>query len=171
MHDNLLMIFTGILAVAVLVQTIVIVFIQKSISQLNIRMDSLGHDLLRNVEVVSEKVSEGLTAVRSVADDLKPITQKLASTVEIVHHRVKEADAFLAEATSTARLEILRIQDTIHDASRQAQETIDLLRNGILAPLSEINAIARAIRVAVDVLFRRRRAPSETSALDEEMFI
>jgi hypothetical protein len=168
---TLLMIFSGILAVAVLMQSIVFLLIYKSIRQLTVRIDNMGIDLLRNVETVSEKVNEGLTTVRNVAEDLKQITSKLTGTAEIVHKRVKEVDAFLAEATSTARLEILRIQDTVHDASRRIQETIDLLRNGIQAPLNEINAFTRAIRVAMDVLFRRRRGPSGASALDEEMFI
>ena len=171
MDNTLLMIFTGVLALAVLLQSIVFFLIHRSIRQLNVRTDSLGKDLLRNAEMVSAKVNEGVGAIKAVAEDVKPITTTLVDTVHIVHRRVQEVDAFISETTGTARLEILRIQETIHDASRRAQETIDLLRSGILAPLQEINAITRAIRVAVDVLFRRRRNPSEISAQDEEMFI
>jgi hypothetical protein len=171
MHDTLLMIFTGVLAVAVLVQGIVLFFIYRSIRQLAIRMDSLGNDLLRNAEVVTEKVNEGLTVIKDVAQDLKPISEKLADTTEIVHKRVKDIDGLLAEITSSARLEILRVQETFHDASCRIQETIDILRNSIVAPLNEINAISRAIRVAIDVLFGRRKGPSGTAGPDEEMFI
>jgi hypothetical protein len=170
MHDTLLMIFTGVLAVAVLVQGIVLFFIYRSIRQLAIRMDSLGNDLLRNAEVVTEKVNEGLTVIRDVAQDLKPITEKLADATDIVHKRVIDIDGFLEDITGSARLEILRVQETFHDASCQIQETIDILRNSIVAPINEINAISRAIRVAIDVLFRRRKGRSETG-LDEEMFI
>jgi hypothetical protein len=171
MHDTLLMIFTGVLTVAVLIQSIVIFFIYKSIRQLTDRMDGLSRDLLKHVEIISEKVNEGLAVVKSVGQDLKPITEKLADATDIVHTRVKEIDVFLAEITGSARLEILRVQETFHDASRRIQETIELLRSGILTPLNEINAISRAIRVAIDVLFRRRKSPSEASGLDEEMFI
>jgi hypothetical protein len=170
MHDTMLMIFTGVLAAAVLIQGVVFFLIYKSIRQLTVRMDSLGKDLLRNAEVVTEKVNEGLTVVKGVAQDLKPITEKLADTTEIVHNRVKEIDGLLAEITGSTRLEILRVQETFHDASRRIQETIDILRNSIVAPLNEINAISRAIRVAIDVLFRRRKGRSE-AGLDEEMFI
>jgi hypothetical protein len=168
---TLLMIFTGVLALAVLIQGIVFFLIYKSIRQLTVRIDSLGDVLLRNAEVVSEKVNEGLTIVKDVAQDLKPITEKLVDATEIVYKRVKEIDGFLAEITGSTRLEILRVQETFHDASRRIQETIDILRNGIVAPLNEINAISRAIRVAIDVLFRRRKGPSEAAGLDEEMFI
>ena len=171
MHDTLLMVFTGILAVAVLLQTFLFFGIYRSIRQMTVWMDGMGKDLLRNVEVISAKVDEGLTTIKGVAEGFKPIKEKLADTTDIIHRRVTELDIFLGEATDTARLEILRIQDTIRTASNRTQETIEILRNSILAPLNEINAITRAIRVGFDVLFHRRRNLSDSSAQDEEMFI
>jgi hypothetical protein len=134
-------------------------------------MDGWGRDLLRNAEIISSKVEEGLTTLKSTAESLKPITQNLVGTTQIVHNRVLDIDDFLAEATGTARLELARIRDTIQLASNRAEEAIGILRDNVLAPVNEINAIARAIRVGVDVLFRRRRNPSNASAQDEEMFI
>jgi hypothetical protein len=170
MHDTLLMIFTGILAIAILIQSIILFFIYKFIRQLAVRIDGLGNDLIRNAEVVTEKVNEGLVIIKDVVQDLKLITEKFADATDIVHKRVKDIDGLLEEITGSARLEILRVQETFHDASRRIQETIDILRNSIVAPLNEINAISRAIRVAIDVLFRRRKGRSE-AGLDEEMFI
>jgi hypothetical protein len=34
-----------------------------------------------------------------------------------------------------------------------------------------VNAVVRAVRIGMDVLFRRRRNPSSISAQDDEMFI
>lgn len=171
MHDTLLTIFTGVLAVAVLIQTFLFFGIYRSIRRLTSWMDGLSKDLLRNVEVISGKVDEGLATIKGIAEGIKPIREKLAATTDIVHKRVTELDAFLAEATSTARLEILRVQDTIHSATQKMEQTLELLRHGIVTPLNEINAISRAIRVGLDVLFRRRKNPSSTSPQDEEMFI
>jgi hypothetical protein len=171
MNDTWLMIFTGVLAIAVLIQGIVLFLIYKTIRHLTGRMDILGKDLLRNAEVVTEKVNEGLTVIKDVAQDLKPITEKLGDATDIVHKRVKDIDGLLEEITGSARLEILRIQETFRDASCRIQDTIDILRNSIVAPINEINAISRAIRVAIDVLFRRRKGPSGTAGPDEEMFI
>jgi hypothetical protein len=171
MHDTLLMIFTGVLAVAVLMQSLLFFGIYRSVRKMTVWMDSLGKDLLRNVEAVSAKVDDGLTTIKGIAEGLKPIAEKLTDATEIVYKRIAELDNFLAEATSTARLEILRIQDTIQIASRRTQETIDVLLKSILAPLNELNAVTRAIRIGLDVLFRRRKNPSDTSAQDEAMFI
>ena len=171
MHDTLLTIFTGILAIAVLIQTLLFFGIYRSIRQLTSWMDGFSKDVLKNVEIISGKVDEGLATIKGIAESLQPIREKLAATTDIVHKRVTELDAFLAEATSTARLEILRVQDVIQSASKKVEQTLELLRRGVVNPLTEINAISRAIRIGLDVLFRRRKNPSSTSPQDEEMFI
>ena len=171
MHDTLLTIFTGVLALAVLIQTLLFFGIYRTIRQLTSKMDGLGKDLIKNVEAISGKVEEGLATIKGIAEGIKPIRDRVAATTDIVHRRVMELDAFLDEATRTARLEILRVQDMIEQASQKVEETLELLRRGILTPLNEINAISRAIRVGIDVLFRRRKGPSSTSPQDEEMFI
>jgi len=169
MHDTLLTVFTGVVALAVVVQTVLFFGMYKAIRQMSSQLDGLSKDLLRNISAVSAKVEEGLSTVKDFVDSLKPIRNKLADTTEIIHDRIAELDAFLAETASTARLEILKIQDTIQSASQKAEETIELLRRKLLAPFNEISAISRAIGVATDILFRRRRNPG--SAQDEEMFI
>ncbi len=169
-NDTLLMVFTGVLALAVAIQTFLFFGIFKAIRQMTAYLDVLGKDLLRNVEVISTKVDEGLTTIKGVAEGLKPIRDKLAVTTDVIHNRVTELDAFLAETASAFRQEILRIQDTIKSTTQKAEQTMDLLQKSLLGPLNEVSAITRAIRVMVDVLFRRRRT-SSGSTQDEEMFI
>jgi methyl-accepting chemotaxis protein len=171
MQDTLLMVFTGVLAVAVLLQSLLFLGMYKSVSQLSALVERLFGDVLKNSEDVTTKVEEGLSAINSIANGLKPITENVANTTRIIQQRVIELDAFLAETTKTAQSEILRIQDTIQFAISRAQETVELLHTSILAPINEINAISRALRVGLDVLFRRRKTPSGSSAQDEEMFI
>lgn len=171
MQDKMLTIFTGVLAAALLVQSLVFIGIYKSIRQLAANLDRLGKDLLREVESVSKKVDEGLTSIKAMGEGLKPIKDRLSETTSIVYKRVAELDVFLAEVTHSARLGMLRIQDTIDSATRRTEETLRILHNSILAPLNEITAITQGVRAGLDILFRRRRNPSSTSLQDEEMFI
>jgi hypothetical protein len=170
LQDTLLMVFTGVLAVAVIIQCLSIFGIYRSIRKMSIWMDDLGKDLFRNIENLSSKVDESLNAIKGIAQGLKPIQDNLTVTTAIIHNRVVDIDAFLGEVTGIARTEILRIQDAIDAASSRAQETMELLHNSILTPLNEINAFARAIRIGIDILFRKRKGISNT-AQDEEMFI
>jgi methyl-accepting chemotaxis protein len=171
MHDTMLTVFTGVLAAVLLVQSLVFIGIYKSIRQLAANLDRLGKDLLREIEGVSKKVDEGLTTIKAMGEGLKPIKDKLSETTSIVYNRVADLDLFLAEVTRSARLGMLRIQDTIDSASRRAEETLKILHDNILAPLNEITAITQGVRAGLNILFRRRRNPSSTSLQDEEMFI
>jgi ABC-type transporter Mla subunit MlaD len=169
MNDTLLMVFTGILAFAVLMQTILFFGMYRAIRQMSAYLNGLGKDLRKNAELISAKVDEGVTAIKGLAEGFKPIRDKLADSTEIIHYRITELDAFLAETTATARQEIRHIQDTFQAASQKVEQTLETLRQSLLGPLKEISAVTRAVRVAMDVLFRRRRNPS--SSQDDEMFI
>jgi methyl-accepting chemotaxis protein len=169
MHDTLLMVFAGILAVMVVLQTIVFFGIYQAIRHMSAAVDRMGKDLLGHIQVVSGKVDEGVRAIKGISEGFKPIRDKLEDTTDIIRNRVSELDGFIAEIANTARLEVLRIQDIVQSVSEKVEETLELLRKGILAPLNEINAISRAVRIAMDVLFRRQKKPG--SVQDEEMFI
>ncbi|MBN1567281.1 MAG: hypothetical protein JXA73_05515 [Acidobacteria bacterium] len=171
MQDILLTVFTGVLTLAVALQTFLFFGIYKAIRRISNEMDDWRKELLRNIQTISSRVDEALKTINSTAESIKPITQNLVGATRIVHNRVVDIDSFLAEITGTARQEMAHIQDTIRLASRRAEEAIEMLRENVLAPVSEITAVVRAIRVGLDVLFRRRRNPSNSSAQDEEMFI
>lgn len=171
MHDTLLVVFTGILAFAVLMQSVLFFLMYKSIRQLTVQIDSLGKDLLKHIGRVSAKVEETLTTIIGVAEVVKPVAQKLAESADIVHSRIVDIDNFLGEVTDKARLEIAGLQDALHEATQRAQDAIGTLRDNLVAPINKLNAITRAVRVAMDVLFRQRKSPSRLSAQDDEMFI
>ena len=171
MQETLLIVFIGVLSIAFLLQSLLFFGMYRSIRRIAERMDDLGKDLFRHVDAISSKVEEALTTIKSAAENLKPITQNLVGTTQIVHRRVVELDDFLAEATRIGRQEIARIQRTIQFASRRTEETVEILQNTVLTPISEIGAVVQALKVGLNVLFRRRRNPSNTSAHDEEMFI
>ena len=75
--NTILAIFTGILAIAVLLQTILFFGIYRAIRELAGRMDGLSKDLLREIAAISSKVNEGVETIKEAGRGLKPITEKL----------------------------------------------------------------------------------------------
>lgn len=171
MHETLLVVFTGILAFAVLVQSILFFLLYKRISQLTVQIDELGKELLRHVGRVSAKIEDTLAAITSVAEAVKPVVQKLNESAVIVHERILDLNDFLGEVTDKARLEITELQEAVHDALQRAQEVISILRDNLLAPIHKINAITRAVRAAMDMLFRKRNKPSSSSSVENDLFL
>ena len=170
-QEILLAIFTGILAIAVLVQTFVFLRIFLTIRQLTNRVDGLSKDLMKNVEVVTGKAEETLTTIRDIGNEFRPVKDKIVDAAEIVHERIVRVDEFLEETTNTARMEVQSMKDRIELATNRTEELLKMMHDRILAPVNEIYALTRGIRAGFDILFRRRRNASAEPPQDEEMFI
>jgi len=171
MHDTLLTVFTGILALAVLIQCLVFIGIYLSIRKLSHLMESLSADLLRQTENLSAKADQVLTVVKGIAVGMKTVTDKLSDASAIINKTIRGLDAFISESTDTARLEVLRVQDVIDTASRRVDQMFELLHKSVVTPISEVSAVGRALQVAFRMFFHKKKAPSHASLQDEEMFI
>jgi hypothetical protein len=171
MQETLLTVFTGIVAVALLLQSLAFVGMYKSVRSIASRLDKLSDDLTANANALGRKADDLMSTVKLLAEGLKSIQEEVNETVVVVRNRIVELDKFLGETTDTARLQVLRIQDVIDTAARRVEETYNVMQNSVLAPVNEMNAIARGIRVGLDVLLQRRKMPAGLSNQDEEMFI
>jgi hypothetical protein len=171
-QEILLAIFTGILAVAVLMQTLIFFGMYRVIRRASDRLDGVSRDLLRNVDKVTAKAEEALTTVKDIGDGLVPVKDKMVDAAGIVHQRVVSLDEFLEETTNTARLEVTRIKGRIESAADRTEELLDMMHERILGPVNEVVAITRGIRAGLNFFFRKRRNSSDEIPQDEdEMFV
>ncbi len=167
----LLAFFTGIVAVALLLQSLALLGLHRSVKSITLRMDGLSRDLQKTIESLSGKVEELMSSIQAVAERTRALQDSVASTVTTVNKGVVNAEALIEEASSAARLQIIRIQDIFDTASRRIEESFDILNKGVLKPASEIGAIVAGIRAGLDILLRGSKNPSKRSHQDEEMFI
>jgi hypothetical protein len=167
----LIAVFTGIAAVALLLQSIAFLAIARSMRNISTRVDRLGTDVSNAIGTVSAKADEFLTILKGMADKIYALENNLTATSAVIQKRVVELDSFLEETTNAARLQVLRVQAVVENISSKVEETFDLLHQRVLAPINEITAIIRGIRVALDFLQRHRKPPARTSHQDDEMFI
>jgi ABC-type transporter Mla subunit MlaD len=134
-------------------------------------MDKMSADLLKTADSLSGHMNELLATVKDFTDRFREMQNNLTATSETVQRRVAELDAFLGETTDSARLQVARIQQTVDNATRRVEDTLDVLHRRALAPINELNAVITGIRVGLDVLTGRRKRPVNPSRQDEEMFI
>lgn len=184
-QEILLAVFTGILAVAVLMQTLIFFGVYKTFRRLVDRIDGISKDLVKNVGEVSAKAKETLATIEDIGNGLMPVKDKMVDVADILHQRVAKVDGFLEETTNAARTEVDNIKAKIETAANRAEELLDTIHEGILVPINEITAVTRGIRAGFNFLFRRRRNPPQEERPpqdvrqsepvqqdeDEEMFI
>ena len=157
MTDTLLVVFTGVLALAALTQCAVLIA-----ALLNLQ--KLTKDLLPQIQKLIEKTDAVFTDIGDITEGIKPAAHKLASSAEIIHSRVVDVDGFVGEVVEKSRREIAEIGDTVHNVTRRTLDAIDLLNENVLMPVNRINAFAKAVRVGVGVLFRRRKNSNRSVA-------
>jgi len=171
-QDILLTIFTGILAVVVLVQTLIFFGIFRTIRQFTAKMESLNEELIRHIGGVSEKTNETLSTLRELGESLMPVKDRVAHAADLLHQRIVKIDGFLEETTDAARLEVHKLRSRIESASNRVDQLLEDVQDRVMTPVNEIFAITRGIRAGFDLLFRRRKpAAPDVEEPNEEMFI
>jgi len=169
--EILIAVFTGIVAVALLMQSIAFWGIHRSIRSISGRLDAVSADLMKTANSLSGQANELLVTVKGFTERLHGMQENLTSTSAIVQKRVADLDAFLGETTQAARCQVARIQSVVDNASRRVEETFGVFQGRVLAPINEVAAILTGIRVGFSVLTRGRRRPASASQQDDEMFI
>jgi hypothetical protein len=169
--DRLVVVFIGVAALAFAVESIAVLGLARSIRSLTKRMEDLSRDLERNVDALSTKADSLLTTVTGVAERVAILQESVSATAAVISKRIGKVDAFLDESINSVRLQMIRIQDLVDTTSRRVEQTFETLHHGVIAPVTEVNAVMAGVRVTLNHLFHRRKSPSSRSHQDEEMFI
>src|SRR5687768_16773650 len=159
--ETVLTVFTGIVAAALLIQSIAFWKIATSVRSMVQKIDALSEDLQRKLGTVTTGVTDLVVTIKPVIETIQTIQQRFVVSSDVIHKRVLELDAFLEEFTDSARAQMERFQDLADGTTKKFEETVDTLQRKVLAPVTEITAILRGLKTGLDFFFRGRRSPSQ----------
>ena len=170
--DASAIVLTIVVCATLVMQTLAFVGLLRAVRSLSLRLESLSASLQKDAAVVAERAGVLMAAIETTAARIQDLQEHVTATAAVIHNRAVELDAFMADATGAARLQIIRIQQTLDTASRRIEDTIELVHHGVLAPVSEVHAVVRGLRVGLGYFLRHRSGRvSRDSALEDEMFI
>ena len=164
MTNTLLAVFTGILAFAVLMQSVLFL-----LTFLNIR--KLAREMIPQVLKLSEKMEEALAEIRCITESIGPVARKLAESAEIIHGRVVDVDGLLGEIIEKSRREIANMEELLNGVTRRIRDSINTLGDNILMPVRRINALTKALGAAARTLFRRREKEKEDEGSSDDISV
>jgi len=167
----ILMIFSGVVTAALVVQTLVYLSLRRAIESVAVRFEEFSRDLRHKIDVHSNNLTELMSAVRPIIEQTQAVQSHLSGASKMIHDRVADMDEFLQETIDAARLQIVRIQDVIETTSHRVEGTVEVLHDNILKPIAEFNAIVRGLRTGLEFLFRGYRRSARQPHQEEEMFI
>jgi len=131
--------------------------LRDRIVPLTVKVDALVETSRTTVDEARIRMGEIATRTNQILDIAK---QQMESVSEVVE-----------EASLRTRRQLKNAEIVVEDALARAQETVELVHKGVLAPIRGINGVAAGVRAALIFLMRGTRPSPDQVTVDEEMFI
>ena len=159
-------VFTGVAAVALVVQMFFLMGIFRAVKTLQERATVL----MDKFEPLAETSRQTLEEVRKQTAD---ILTSLKETADSTKLQMDKVDSLVTDFSSSARQQIQRVEKMVEITLRRLEETTAALQRAFLVPVKQVRGVAAAAGAVLDHLVggRGRRATVDRATLDEEMFI
>jgi len=157
-------IFTGVAAIALIIQAAFLLGIYKSSRKTQASFERLA----AKVEGV---VDASLAAVVEVKGQIADVAVKTNLILDSTSRQLARVEEVVNDASARARNQFDRAEMVIDDAVTRAHETLAVVHSGIMQPIREINGVAMGVRAAIQYFLRGGRPSPDQATADEEMFI
>ena len=163
--ENLVTIFIGISAVAIVIQMGILIALYVSVKKTTDAMNA-------NVE---KHAVPALIAARSLLDENGPkMTEMLdnaLATSRMVKAQMQRLDATVTDVVDRARLQVIRADELVTRTIDRVEETTDIVHHTVISPVRQVAGIVQGISAGAGWLLGRARKPSRAGGPEDEMFI
>jgi ABC-type transporter Mla subunit MlaD len=160
----LLTVFTGVAALALLIQMFIFYGLYRSARTTQERLASLAD----RAEPLIDSTRKMVDQTRQQSHDILSKMQDIAETTRLQVHRLDEV---VGEVTVHTRAYLERIDEVAESTAVRFEETVASVQRTVLTPVREVSAVAAAVRAVVGHLGRRRAGVIERATQDEDLFI
>jgi len=169
-HDWVIPIFVIVAAVAIVLQTIILYVLYKTMRESSTRIESIAS----RMELQASPV---LATAHAILEDAQPkiaeITTNLVESTATMREHVTQVGEATGEIVERVRMQAVRLDEFITSAANKLEATSEVLQTSVLSPIRRVRAIVQALGAGLSFLraHRARRKTSATEVEDEEMFI
>lgn len=172
MNPTLLLVLTVFIAVtaaAVVLQAVILAGLARAVSRLSQR----GDKVLTQLETrLPPMLAESEALLRDSRAKVEIAGQHMVEISGMLRDQMQRADGLLLELTDRARLQIIRVDETLSATLDRVDETATLVQRSIIRPIKDTAAVIRGVRTGLDFFLHRRASPPAVlEPQDEEMFI
>jgi methyl-accepting chemotaxis protein len=159
-NSRLLMIFVGMVAIAMVAQAIVII------------VAALGAMKFRNrvfgiVEELRVKVMPVIDSTQSMVHELHPkirtITDNLVETSHVVRAKAQEFDSTISDVNQKARVQAARVDEMVTSVLDTTAGIASTAQNAVKVPVREFSGLIAGLKAGIDVLVGRGKRSTNYS--------
>jgi DNA-binding XRE family transcriptional regulator len=160
--NRLIMIFIGVVAVALLIMAIALLVISvasaKAIKAARQSADEIKDKVLPLIEVATEIAKSGQALLHDVTPQVKLISENLAETSKIARSAVQQIETTVSDANLRTQRQVARVDGMVTAALTTTTEVVEAVAHGLRAPAQKIAAMAGQAKLAFDGLLARFKA-------------
>jgi len=157
-------VFTGIAAMALIIQMVFLFGIYRAVKALQERSSAF----MDRWEPVADSSMKALEQLREQSTE---ILQTINNLTDSTKSQIDKVDSILSDVSEFSKTQLGRVDHSVESALQKLNETSEALQNTLLAPVRQVRAIVSALSAIVESLFGGRRQTVDRATTDEEMFI
>jgi len=159
-HDiHLLMIFVGLIAVALLLQALGFVIAGIFGAKLLHRVDGIAREVHQRTGPMIDKTSQLITdlgpRVQSLTENAEQISYAVRAKIDEVGETVSQFNRTAMEANGRARTQMSRADGIVTDALTATEEIAHTIEDSIRAPVRQIVGMLAGFKAMIDTLIAR----------------
>ncbi len=159
-NSRLLMIFVGMVALAMLVQAIALIMLAVGAAKARKRTMAMIEEIRAKAMPAIDSTQE---FVRNYAPKLMTLAENLAETSTVVRRKAEEFDATLSDVNNKARVQAARADDIATTVLTGVAEAVTAIQHGISVPVREFTGLMNGLKAGLDVLVGRAKGFGRSS--------
>lgn len=159
-NTRLLMIFVGIVALAMLVQAIVVLVLGIIAAKASKRAMEIAEEVrLKSLPIID--------TAHSVVHDLQPkmriIADNFVETSHVVRSKAMEFDSTLTDVNSKTRTQVERVDEMVSSVLDTTAGIASAVQKGVQVPVREFSGLMSGLKAGIDVLVGRTKRSTNYS--------
>jgi methyl-accepting chemotaxis protein len=165
--NRLIMIFIGLIAIAIVGMAIVLMVISvkalKAVKDLSGSAEEFKIKLLPMLDEVTALSKSGRQMLEDSAPKVKIITDNMVETSKAARSAVQQFDVTIADVNMRTQRQVARVDGMVTAALTTTAEVVDAIGNGIRVPAQKVAVLAIQAKCIAEGLFAKFKSMAANS--------
>jgi hypothetical protein len=153
-NSKLLMIFVGMVAIAMVGQAVALIIMAIGAAKARKRGLEIAEDLRVKVMPIITGTHE---LIRDNSPKLKVITENFVETSHIIRSKAQDFDVTASDLNAKTRAQAARVDGMVTTVLNTTVEITDSIQRGIKVPVRELTGMLNGLKAGLDVLVGRAK--------------
>ncbi|HEX8816799.1 MAG TPA: hypothetical protein VF753_14980 [Terriglobales bacterium] len=165
---NLLMVFIGITALAVLIQAGMLTGMYLALRKNASLVEALTAEIKSKALPVVEEVRSTLSELRP---RIETVMSNASESSTLVRAQIQRIDVTVNDILDRTRLQVIRADELVTRTLEQVEDTTDTVHRAVVSPVRQLSGLVAGVTAGLDFLMGARRRRDGAPATHDEMFI